>query len=124
MKTKCLIASVALVGCQATVPLSTTTTTSGAIDDVSVDHAAQDIASARCARELSCGNIGGDALDSCTRSARGWMRDVITAQGCASGIAPTFLSTCLENVRAERCGSARGLTERLATSCRDVKLCQ
>jgi hypothetical protein len=113
---------VLLVGCQSsTVPVSSATTTSAIVDD-SFESAARDIAHARCARELSCGNIDTESMDVCARDVRNATRGVIS-QRCPGGIGQTFLSTCLESVRSERCGTAIGLPERLVTTCRDVNLC-
>jgi hypothetical protein len=97
-------------------------TTSSNLDVVTIERAAQNLATTRCARELSCGNIGKDALDECAEGARPAMRQSIASR-CPSGVAPGFFSTCLETVRNEACGTAEGMADRLASSCLGVKLC-
>jgi hypothetical protein len=111
-----------LLGCQASVSTVPVLTTSVVVDDVTVDHAAQDIAAAQCTRELSCGNIGLDGVDGCMRMARSAMREAVNDR-CPSGVAPAYLSSCLESIRNDVCHRADAMTERLASSCHDAKLC-
>ena len=119
----CLFATLPLVACESTVTVQpTVSTTSSGVDVVSVDRAARNIASARCSRELSCGNIGLEGMNDCVDTVRNvTQRSLVTR--CASGVAAGYLSSCLENVRNEVCGRVETLPDRLGSTCVEAKLC-
>lgn len=121
---KPILLSILLVGCGATV--STTSTTSAEVpsgDGVAPELAIQDIATARCTRELSCGNLSQDEMTTCNSDARAATGGALTAWPCPHGVDPTRLSACLEEVRNSTCGLAATVGDRLA-SCADRKLCK
>ena len=123
MKTRILLAILPLAACQATVSTEPVSITASTLDNVPVERAVGNIAHARCARELSCGNIGIDAMEGCTRDVRSATRQGVLSR-CPDGVAPGYLEACVESVRNESCGTAESMTERLAASCPGAKLCR
>lgn len=122
-------------------PVSTTTTTSAPVDmPASVapaqaamraaplvvlgEDAAAQIATFRCAREDSCGQVGADrafpTFDACVASVRGVHRQQLTGQQCADGVDPYTLSQCIEDARNEPCGEVSAGP----ASCAPARLCR
>jgi hypothetical protein len=110
------------VACQASVAPQPVTTTAATMA-TSIDRAADNIATAQCSRELSCGNIGLEGMEGCTRASRSATRQILTRK-CAVGIGRDGLSSCLETIRNDSCGTAESMTERLALACPDSNLCR
>ncbi|HEY1956988.1 MAG TPA: DUF6184 family natural product biosynthesis lipoprotein [Polyangiaceae bacterium] len=119
-----IVGFVLCCGCGAAV--STTATTSAEFatrgDQVSQEQAVRDISSIRCARELSCGNVGESGMSACERDAREATRAVLITRTCTS-VGARELSACLESIRNGRCGTADTMTDRLA-SCNGAELCK
>ena len=118
-------AALLLLGCQSSEAV--TTTTSAPMQDViSTEAAIKDITGARCARALSCDDVGKDRtwsdMGSCNVGVRRTTRDYIAGQSCAFGIDPGKLRTCIDAIREEHCGAPHEMGERFAT-CADAKLC-
>ncbi len=84
------------------------------------------IAVARCNRELRCQNVGSSAkyksLDDCISGLKNDKGSDFTAQSCPDGVSESALSSCLEAIRDEGCGSGLAATAR-ATTCRAERFC-
>ena len=106
-------------------PVSRTTVTSTYL--VANDQAIKDITTARCDREFSCNNVGAghswDTYDACQREIFQNTRVSLRAESCPNGIDGTNLTTCLQDIRNERCGNPLDTLGRL-TACRTGRLCR
>lgn len=106
-------------------PPATTTTTAAFI--VPNETAIRNITSARCNREQACNNIGPgqryDTVDVCTRELDHDTRSTIGADKCPNGVSDNELSSCLNDIRNERCGNPIDTVERVG-ACRKAKLCR
>jgi hypothetical protein len=104
-----------------------TTLTGANVATVANQSAIDRIASARCAREAACNNVGADkkyaSNDVCSREIRGDMRDDLKASECPYGIDQKELNECLEEIRNESCNNPIDTISRLA-ACRTSDLCQ
>ena len=113
--------SATLFACSNEAPIMDTTLTSAGMH-VEVDPAVEQITSDRCNRQLSCGNIGkGHAWNDrrhCEVDATPRVRAMIGVS-CVS-IEATRLSTCLDEIRDQRCGE----TGAMPASCEGVRLCR
>ncbi|MBX3203489.1 MAG: hypothetical protein KF764_00410 [Labilithrix sp.] len=101
---------------------ATTTTTTGAL---SHDDAVMRLASARCDREVSCNDVGAGKKyadrDTCMREAGQNARGTLRADQCAT-LDQSNLSSCLNDIKNERCSNPLDSLERVA-SCARGKLC-
>ena len=90
------------------------------------DLAIERIASARCARETACNNVGSDkhfvSPGVCMRELRTRMGDDLRASECPRGIDSEALDKCLETIRSESCNNPIETIQRLA-ACRTSDLC-
>jgi hypothetical protein len=79
----------------------------------SPQEAVEQIASARCQREQTCGNIGETksfaSRDHCMKSMRAdAIAELADDQDCQNGISNDDLRECMEEVRNEDCGMSAG----------------
>lgn len=99
-----------------------TTTTTGAL---SHDDAIVRLATARCDREVSCNEVGAGKKyadhDACIREAGQNARGTLRVDECAT-LDPSKLSSCLNDIKNERCSNPLDLLETV-TSCTRSKLC-
>jgi len=90
-------------------------------------HSAQEqIASARCEREQTCGNIGDNksyssSQDCLTRIRADW-KDDLNARECPGGVNNHELNECLQQIRAESCGNPFDTLARI-TECTQGQIC-
>jgi hypothetical protein len=122
------LALASFAGCQASVSAGLTgTTTVTATYLVANDQGIKDITTARCDRELSCNNIGPghswDTYDACEREIHQNTRVSLREESCPNGIDGNNLTSCLEDIRNERCGNPLDTLGRL-TACRSGRLCR
>jgi hypothetical protein len=115
------VVSIFAVGCKKDQAASATTT--GAT--VTHDDAIMRLATARCDREQACNNIAPGKKytdrDACTREATQNTRGTLRTDECPA-IDEGKLSTCLNDIRSERCGNPLDTADRVA-SCRKGALC-
>jgi hypothetical protein len=113
--------SATLFACSNEAPIMETTLTSSGMH-VDVDPAAEQITSDRCNRQLSCGNVGkGHTWNDrrhCEVDAAPKVRNVLGVS--CSSIDATRLSTCLDEIRDQRCAE----TGSMPASCEGVQLCR
>ena len=104
---------------------SGTTTLTGA-SWVANEAAIDRIVASRCAREVTCSNIGPDKhfteSDVCVREIRKKMQGDLKASECPSGIDGKELDECLDAIRNESCTNPIESLGRLA-ACRTSDLC-
>lgn len=104
---------------------SGTTTLTGA-GWLSNDDAVERIGAARCAREVSCSNIGPDKHfangEQCLREVRSEMYAELNGSACPNGIDNKELDTCLDAIRGESCTNPIDMIGR-STRCRTGTLC-
>lgn len=90
------------------------------------DAAIDRIAASRCAREVTCSNVGLDkhfvSGEVCVREVRSKMRDELRSSECPRGIDGKELSECLDAIRSESCSNPIDTINRLA-ACRTSDLC-
>jgi hypothetical protein len=88
--------------------------------------ARDDIADARCEREATCDNIGGDkkfsSAEDCVVSIRADWKDELNARECPGGVNQAQLSECLTAIRNEDCGNPFDTLSRLA-ACTTGQIC-
>jgi len=90
-------------------------------------HSAQEqIASARCEREQTCGNIGDNksyssSQDCLARIRADWKED-LNARECPGGVNNQELNECLQQIRAEACGNPFDTLARI-TECTQGQIC-
>ncbi len=88
--------------------------------------AVADLASARCAREQKCGNIGANktyaSLDACTTSLSADLQKELNAYECSRGVIVKELQECLGAIREEACNSPLDKIARI-TACSDSDIC-
>ena len=117
---------VVAVGCEPREQSPGATTTTAATP-VSNDTAVMRLTSARCERELACNNIGAGRKfadrDACTREVGHNAQAVLREEACPRGVDDRRLSTCLGDVRGQRCGNPLDAIDRLL-SCRRAELCR
>ena len=93
---------------------------------VSNESAIDRIVAARCAREVTCSNLGPDKHyatgDNCIREVRTKLNDEIRPSECPRGIDAKELDECLDAIRSESCTNAVETVARLA-HCRAGSLC-
>lgn len=93
---------------------------------VSNESAIDRIVAARCAREVTCSNLGPDKRygtgDGCVREVRMKLNDEMKPNDCARGIDARELDECLDAIRNESCTNAIETMARLA-QCRAGELC-
>lgn len=91
------------------------------------DAAISQIASARCARDRSCNNIGADKKWSsdaaCESEILTKTRDELNIGECPGGVDQKALSDCLDSIHKEECNSPLDSMSRLM-SCRSGELCK
>jgi hypothetical protein len=90
-------------------------------------HSAQEqIASARCEREQTCGNIGDNksysSSQDCLARIRADWKDDLNARECPGGVNNHELSECLEQIRGEACGNPFDTLARV-TECTQRQIC-
>ena len=122
-----LVCGAVCAGCQASAEVTTTTAAPAPVQNIiSTEAAIKDITGARCARALSCDDVGQDRawkdMDDCNVDVRRTTRDYIAGQSCAYGIDPGKLRLCIDAIREEHCGAPREMGEQL-TTCAETKLC-
>jgi hypothetical protein len=104
---------------------SGTTTITGA-NFVGADAATDRIVASRCARELTCSNVGPDkhfkTTDACVVEVRKGMRTDFDTTQCTSGIDGAALDKCLDSIRSESCTNPIDTLSRMA-ACRTGALC-
>ena len=93
---------------------------------VSNESAIDRIVAARCAREVTCSNLGPDKHyatgDNCVREVRQKLNEDMKPSECARGIDGKELDECLDAIRNESCTNAMDTVARL-TQCRASSLC-
>lgn len=103
-----------------------TTVTGADLGSVANDVAIDRIATARCARETACNNVGSDkhfvSHDVCVREVRAKVGDDLRTAECPRGIDSEALDKCMEATRTESCNNPIETIQRLAT-CRTSDLC-
>ena len=104
---------------------SGTTTVTGApwvANEAAIDR----IVASRCAREVTCSNVGPDkhftSNDLCVREVRSKLHDELKASACPAGIDGKELDECLDAIRNESCTNPIEAMARLA-ACRTGELC-
>lgn len=90
-------------------------------------HSAQEqIASARCEREQTCGNIGDNksysSSQDCLARIRADWKDDLNARECPGGVNNHELNECLQQIRAEACGNPFDTLARI-TECTSGQIC-
>jgi len=84
------------------------------------------IVASRCAREVSCSNVGPDkhfgSPEACSREIRKTMAEDLKVSECPGGIDSEKLDKCLDMIRSESCTNPIESLGRLAT-CRTGELC-
>lgn len=103
-----------------------TTVTGADVNRVSNESSIDRIASARCAREASCNNVGPDKhfgnASNCSGELRSKMGEDLNASECPRGIDARELDECLAAIRAESCSNPIESISRLG-ACRTGKMC-
>jgi hypothetical protein len=88
--------------------------------------AARNIAGARCDREATCNNIGGDkkyaSQEACEDQIRSEWANDLNAYDCPHGVVDKQLEECLTAIRTEDCGSAFDTLSRVA-ECMAGQIC-
>ncbi|HVH40747.1 MAG TPA: DUF6184 family natural product biosynthesis lipoprotein [Labilithrix sp.] len=102
--------------------VTTLTGASWLANDAAIDR----IVASRCAREVTCSNVGPDkhftSGEICVREVRSKMSDQLRASECPSGIDSKELEECLDAIRSESCTNPLDTVSRLA-ACRTSDLC-
>lgn len=105
---------------------NTTTVTGANVASVTTDAAIGRVVEARCAREVSCNNVGADktyeSRDLCTQKIKVDMKQDLSASDCPQGIDQKELDECLSAIHGESCNNPIEKIERLA-ACRTSDLC-
>ena len=116
---------VTALGCQRGEERPAIATTTAAVP-LSNDTAVMRLTSARCDREVACNSVGTGRKfadrDACTRELGHDAQATLRAEECPRGIDDSKLSTCLSDVRSERCANPLDTIDRLL-SCRRAPLC-
>jgi hypothetical protein len=120
------------VACNHNDAVDQPTTTGGAYNSPSSpaapvsERAADEIASARCDREVTCNNVGVSRKYStrevCVAQLRAENQNDMTNASCPNGISRPALDKCLADVRAEQCNHPLDTLERLH-ACMRSTLC-
>lgn len=101
---------------------ATLTGASWIANDAAIDR----IVASRCAREVSCSNVGPDkhftSGEVCVREVRKKTHDDLKASECPAGIDGKELDECLDAIRNESCTNPIESLGRLA-ACRTSDLC-
>lgn len=104
----------------------TTTTGSPAASAPASDKAVERISSARCDREMRCGNVGAGKSyvnqDGCLTEVKGKTMNDLTNSACPRGIDTMQLDKCLADIKGERCENVLDALSRLS-NCRTGALC-
>ena len=104
----------------------TTTITGANVGSVGNQAAIDRIVSARCAREVTCNNVGGSKTyanpQACSQKLKSDMKDDLNAKECAYGVDQKELNECLEEIRKEACDNPIDAISRFA-ACRTSDLC-
>lgn len=103
-----------------------TTVTGANVGAVSNENAIDRIVAARCAREVTCNNVGTDkhftTREVCSQKLKSDMRDDLSAKDCPRGIDQKELNECLQSIQKEDCNNPIDMIGRL-TACRTSDLC-
>lgn len=106
--------------------VGTTTVTGANVGAVQNTNAIEKIVAARCAREMSCKNVGADkrftSNDVCGREIRNDMKDDLNSKDCPYGVDQKELNECLDSIKNESCGNPLETISRLA-ACRTSDMC-
>lgn len=90
------------------------------------DIAIDEITAARCAREVTCSNMGPDrrypANDKCVSEVKERLDRELGPDECPDGIDGKQVDECLDAIRAESCTNPMSTVQRLA-ECRTSSLC-
>lgn len=101
---------------------TTLTGASWVANDAAIDR----IVASRCAREVTCSNVGPDKHfangDVCVRELRTKTHEDLKASECPTGIDGKELEECLDAIRSESCTNPIDAVSRLA-ACRTSDLC-
>lgn len=93
---------------------------------VTNDNAIDRIVASRCAREVTCANVGPDkhytTSDACVLETRKRMKDDLKTAECPNGIDGVALDKCLDSIRTESCSNPLDTLNRLV-SCRTGEMC-
>jgi hypothetical protein len=94
---------------------------------LAINAAVDQIASARCAREMKCGNVGADKKyadqNACTTELKKEFGDDLNANDCPAGVDQKELGECLAEIKNEDCGNPLDTISRLA-ACRTSDMCK
>jgi hypothetical protein len=105
-------------------PGGTTTLTSASF--TTRESAVDRIVAARCAREVTCMNLGPDkhfaTSDKCVGEVKQRMNAELSDDQCPDGIDAKAVDECLDAIRNESCSNPLATVERLST-CRVGNLC-
>ncbi len=114
----------ALFACEKSSDRGATTTTTTTAASMNAD-AVQQIAAARCDRELSCNNVGTGrkyvTRDSCIDELHGSVQSDLRGDQCGR-VDRAQLDKCLADIRGERCDHPLDTIARLS-ACRTGTLC-
>ncbi len=106
--------------------VGTTTVTGANVGAIQNTSAIEKIVAARCAREMSCKNVGTEkrfaSNDVCGREIRNDMRDDLNSTDCPYGVDQKELNECLDSIKNESCGNPLETISRLA-ACRTSDMC-
>jgi len=90
------------------------------------ESAVDRITAARCAREVTCSNLGPDkhftTNDNCVLEVREHMNKELNSNECPDGIDAKQVDECLDKIRDESCTNPLSTVQRLA-ECRTSAMC-
>jgi len=117
--------SITAIACGEQYAEQSTTTTTAAAAPVHGGEI-ETIASARCAREARCDNVGAGkryvSREGCLTELRGGEMNELTTTSCPRGVDQRALDKCLGDINGERCENAFDSFNRL-NSCAKDSLC-
>lgn len=92
-----------------------------------IGTAVDNLATARCDRELRCNNVGTgrryDTKDACMSSLRSNQQQDLNLSACPGGVDQKELQECLEEIRKDDCNNPLDNLTRLA-ACRKTDMCR
>lgn len=93
---------------------------------LSNDTAIERIVTARCAREVTCSNLGPDkhfeTSDKCVQEVTAHYKEDLRGDACSHGVDGDALDHCLSAIKSESCTNPLDAVARL-NDCRAGKLC-
>ncbi len=91
------------------------------------NQAVEQIAQARCDREVRCGKVGPDkdytSQEVCLTKVKDEWRDDLNARECPGGVVQKELTECLAEIRNEDCGNPFDSLSRII-ACREGDICK